>query len=254
MAHPPNLEELQSVTLSIESNQSLPFKNFIEIQKYFASALADVDRGYFKSSGKISWSVLKASMNSPYRCQVLARPAQESVSDDDVISLVRAFGNGLKEIERQPKCPRFFSNKAINSLKNISKKIDGDSVCQVSLFGQGWSSSISGDLLRNIGEILEAKHEIYDSVEGNLLAINLYEKRIFRLYETHSGSKAIECSFPEEMLEEAINALQKRVYVYGLVQEREDGEKVGIKVKEIEILPHPWEVPTLAGILSIGRN
>ena len=101
--------------------------------------------------------------------------------------------------------------------------------------------------------MLEAKYEAYDSVEGRLLSIDLYNKTAFRLY-TGQGSESLLCTFPPELKQDAKAAIEKRVYVYGFAKEREDGKKVSMKVRELEELPSSLEAPLLQEILLIGDS
>ena len=48
-----------------------------------------------------------------------------------------------------------------------------------------------------------------------------------------------------------LDCLGQRVYVYGLIQSRNDGERVSILVQEIETLPSENELPTIQEMIGI---
>jgi len=53
------------------------------------------------------------------------------------------------------------------------------------------------------------------------------------------------------MTQRMLDCLGQRVYVYGLIQSRNDGERVSILVQEIETLPSENELPTIQEMIGI---
>jgi hypothetical protein len=53
-----------------------------------------------------------------------------------------------------------------------------------------------------------------------------------------------------EMLEEAKQYLDKRVYVYGLIRQVYHGDKLSVQVEKIEPLPMDGEVRTAQDLLT----
>jgi hypothetical protein len=98
------------------------------------------------------------------------------------------------------------------------------------------------------------RHESFGSIEGVLDAINLHKNKYFTIY-SFLDDRGIKCLFPDDLLEEAKKNLGKKVYVYGLVRSREDGQRLNILVTEIEPLPKQDEalsIYNMIGILSQG--
>lgn len=250
-------KERTSVSIGIDGDK-LPFGKFLSIQSAFFEMLKDVSGQFFDGKGFVSWSLLAASTNSPYICEVLPSPKRKSVTEEDVIGLVEIFNYGLSSIGERAEWPPFFTDFSVKKIKKIGDEIDGKIISNVFLGGkvhgrEKWRTGLSGNVFANASKLLEAKYESYDSVEGKLLAIDLHNKTAFRLY-TNDESESLLCNFPSELEEKAISAIKKRVYVYGLTKERENGRKVSMNVKEIDILPESYEIPLIHEILQMGMS
>lgn len=252
------IKPIPSIAIGIDS-EILSFAKFLSIQADFFSMIKNFSKEFFDESGVLSWSVLDASMNSPYRCEIVARPIKKVATEEDAIGLIDAFEYGLSSIGEKAEWPPFFTDYAVKKIKKIGDSIDGKHVSNISLKrmtgknGKAWKADFSGNMIVNASKLLEAKYEAYDSVEGRLLAIDLYNKTAFRLY-MDDDSESLLCNFPPELKQDAINAIEKRVYVYGLVRSRENGKKVTMKVRELEQLSSSFEMPSLHEILRVGGS
>ncbi|MEO0537326.1 MAG: hypothetical protein AAF215_26150 [Cyanobacteria bacterium P01_A01_bin.123] len=246
-------EDELSISIGMDG-ESLPFGKFLSIQKDFLDIVIDVSKSYFEDSGVISWSVLHAGMSSPYKCKVEVRPRRSHITKDDTYGLIEAINYGFESIEKNAQWPPFFSEKSVKKIKRMGDSIDGRRVSRVFIGGNRKNLEFSDSLIMNVTNLLAAKYEVYDSVQGKLESINLHRRRAFRLYQGKNESEGLLCNFPEELKEEAKNALEKVVYIYGLCREREDGKKVSMEVREIEVLPYSYELPSVEEILLIGRE
>ena len=110
--------------------------------------------------------------------------------------------------------------------------------------------TLSREIALNIEKIIGAIYNSYGSVEGILNVIDLRDQPIFKITDLLT-LETVECSFGREDLDTAKDALEKRVYVYGLISSREDGKRVRISVDEIEIFPSEADLPSVSDVTGI---
>lgn len=250
-------QDLPKIAINIDG-EKISYTKFLSIQSDFFEILKEVGHEFFDAQKTFSWTVLGASMNSPYKCEIVANPLRKAATAEDAHGLIETFNYGLKSIDEKAEWPPFFTEKSVKKLKKIGDAIDGKNLMDVffagTIFGRPWEKKFSGsNIAANASKLLEAKYEGYDSVEGKLLAIDLHNKTAFRLY-TDEDESSLLCTFSPELKQDAIDAIEKRVYVYGLVRERENGKKVSMKVREIEQMPSVFDMPMLHEILGMGAS
>jgi len=88
----------------------------------------------------------------------------------------------------------------------------------------------------NVDEITQNFYSIYGSIEGQLVSINIANRQKMGI-RSLTDNKIIKCFFPEELFEQAREALGKRVYVFGLIRQYLHGEKINIQVQEMKVFP-----------------
>lgn len=91
--------------------------------------------------------------------------------------------------------------------------------------------------------------KFFGSVEGRLVRSKIVKKPVFRVYDECTANSLI-CYFPPNFLG-VPKALGKRVNICGEFYEREDGRRISIKVKELEVLSPNGELPTTEEIVGV---
>lgn len=102
-------------------------------------------------------------------------------------------------------------------------------------------------------KIIGATLASYGSVEGELLAITLLNKPIFKI-RSLLDNETVECNFSLEDLEKARAALNKKVCVYGLILSKENGRKIRISVDDIEIFPLEKDLPSIGDFADLWSS
>lgn len=230
------------------NNKMLPIDRVYEAQKHFASILHEIDKA---TSGRktfsVNWIITDARSGS-YSVTVEGLPGSQDVTDRDISRQLEDLKNGLSLLRREPVRPPNFSDALLRSAKALAT-LPGINSVDISseAFGE---VTLSSEIALNIEKIIGAIYKSYGSVEGTLNVIDLREQPIFKITDPLT-LETVECSFSREDLDTAKDALEKRVYVYGLLSSREDGTRVRISVDEIEILPSEEDLPSVSDVIGI---
>ena len=105
----------------------------------------------------------------------------------------------------------------------------------------------------NVDEITQNFYSIYGSIEGQLVSINIANRQKMGI-RSLTDNKIIKCFFPEELFEQAREALGKRVYVFGLIRQYLHGEKINIQVQEMKVFPEKSASSSLSNIINSIRG
>lgn len=236
--------------LTMRINEKLlPLDKVCEAQKHFANILHEIDKttsGRKKTS--VTWIVTDATSGS-YAVTVEGLPSTESTTDREIVKKIEDLKNGLSLLRQEAIRPPYFSDTLLKSAKALATLSKVGS--SVDLFSETFGEvSLSREIAINIEKIIGAIYKSYGSVEGVLNVIDLREQPIFKITDPLTF-ETVECSFGREDLGTAKEALEKRVYVYGLISSREDGTRVRISVDEIEIFPSEEDLPSINEISGI---
>ncbi len=108
---------------------------------------------------------------------------------------------------------------------------------------------------KNVEQALAPKFTAAGSTEGLLEYYNIHgTTNVFRIYP-NAGPPYVECRFRAEYMEEAKQAIGRKVRVHGTVHYRElEDFPYRVDVSEIEVLAHDSELPTLMELYGIAPN
>lgn len=105
----------------------------------------------------------------------------------------------------------------------------------------------------NVDEITQNFYSTYGSIEGQLVSINIANRQKMGI-RSLTDNKITKCFFPEELFEQAREALGKRVYVFGLIRQYLHGEKINIQVQEMKVFPKKSAASSLSNIINSIRG
>jgi hypothetical protein len=244
-------QEEDTLFTIILDGESVSMEDFWEIQRDISVLLDEVDKQAFqKERTSINWRISTVSTGSVH-LTFAGIPAYRATAITDVSLLIDKIQSGIATLSEKAERPQFFSDRALKNLESLSKKLDNG----VSVLRLGSTSrvvNITKEIARNVDQLIGAHYESYGSIEGLLDGIDIHRSPFFTLY-TMLEDKSIKCYFDKNLQEQAISYLSKRVYTYGLIRSRRDGERISITVQEIELLAEEDELPTIsemAGILA----
>ena len=175
-------------------------------------------------------------------------PNEEDYNFNMAHKIIPALLIGTKAMGKKPVRPEFFSDGALDSLKDLATIANGD-VRRVFITG-----SLNGKPARpihikptvktNVDELIGPRYSTIGSVEGNLDTVSLHRSpRIFVYHAiTH---KAVRCRFNMEMMEQVRAALGKRVIASGTVHYNRQGEPIRVDMERLRVLGQD-RLPTTA--------
>ncbi len=236
-----------SLTVDIDGS-SLPFDKFREAQEKIAILLREVEQKLAEGKrSSVSWVVSSITSGSVHL-------TLEGIPTDDaqlynINEVITTVETGLAELEERPERPLFFSDRALESAKALAELV-GKDIVGIQVGSNSHKVNLTKHLVANVDELIGARYKSFGSVEGVLKSITIHKRQAFRIYDLLTD-RSVACYFPPEFLENIKNAFGKRVSVYGLIRSREDGEKVSIKVEEMEVFPSEEQLPTIEDVIGI---
>ena len=162
--------------------------------------------------------------------------------------IIPALLAGTKEIAKKPVRPEFFSDGALDSLKDLAAIASGD-VEEVfvngSLNGKAHRAiRLKPTIRTNVDELIGPRYRSIGSVEGSLDTVSLHRgPRIFVYH--HITRRAVRCTFDREMIEEVKTALGQRVVASGIVHYNRQGDPLRVEMEHLRVIAR-GNLPTTA--------
>jgi hypothetical protein len=92
----------------------------------------------------------------------------------------------------------------------------------------------------------------YGGLEGKLEILNKRKKLHFVICD-FINDKPVRCNFSEELMNKALACFGKRVYVFGLIKYKKNGEPISIEVEKFKAFKTEKELPTALELLGIYK-
>lgn len=188
---------------------------------------------------------------APRRAVIEAMPRllhQDDHNYNMAHKIIPALLSGTKTIVKKPVRPEFFTDGALDSLKDLAAIADGD-VREIfvngSLNGKAQRPiQLKATVRTNIDELIGPRYRAIGSVEGSLETVSLHRgPRIFVYH--HITHRAIKCTFDREMIEEVKTALGKRVVASGIVHYNRQGDPLRVEMEQLRVIGQGY-LPTTA--------
>ena len=217
-----------------------PLKKFQQILDSFSTVLSEIDKEISETGNVgVEWSISEVRQGSIYLTAEVSI-IKEDVELDRPQEIIKAFQSGLEVIKEHPIRPKYFNDISLKKAKIFSELIDPNDFAEIGFSTKIWRFNVTKNIAVNIDEIIKTFHQYYGAIEGKLVSISIRKGQRIGI-RSMVENKTITCFFPDELFETARNALGKRVYVFGLIQQHLHGEKINIQVQEIKLLPEPSE-------------
>lgn len=250
-------EHHTSLTINIEGS-SISFEKFRKVQKELATIFNEIEQTLLISEvestltkGKppsVNWIISSVESGSIHL--TLKGVPSEKVKNKDIAKVISVIESGITTIAERPERPPFFSDRALKSTKALANLVKKD-VVMIELKINSHKVNFNKHLMANVDAILEGNYKSHGSIQGVIKTIDLSQKEpFFRLFNLLKN-QGIRCYFNSYLLDSIKNALGKRVSVYGLIISTKDGEKVSIKVEEMEVLPSEDDLPSIEDMIGI---
>jgi hypothetical protein len=230
-----------------------PMEKFQKLLQSFSTILTEIDRE-ISDTGQVGveWAITEVQQGS------ISITAEANIIDDQVEiernqKIIDVFIDGLELIKQTPQHPLYFTTKALYNLKVFSELIDPNDFAEIKFSTENWRFNVTKNLAANIDEITKTFYSIYGSIEGQLVSISIANRQNMGI-RSLTDDKIIKCFFPEELFEQAREALGKRVYVFGLIRQYLHGEKINIQVQELKVFPEKSASSSLSNIVNSIRG
>lgn len=231
-----------------------PMVKFQKLLESFSIILTEIDQE-ISDTGEVGveWAITEVQQGS------IIMTAEANILDEQVETerpqrIINVFRDSLEElIKEKPQRPLYFNNKALYNVKKFSELIDPNDFADIEFSTENWRFYVTKNIAANVDEITQNFYSIYGSIEGQLVSINIANRQKMGI-RSLTDNKIIKCFFPEELFEQAREALGKRVYVFGLIRQYLHGEKINIQVQEMKVFPKKSAASSLSNIINSIRG
>jgi hypothetical protein len=233
----------ESIKLKLDSPK-IPARKFLRGIEAFFELLEEISINLYETRKAIKWSVTV----QPGSVVINAIPEALRVNP---VAISRTLMSGLGAIEKKVEQPRHFSEKALEKLKILTELSDSDGL-KVSILTEKKQKEISPQMRSHIDELFMWTHSAIGTVEGQLQILAKRQHLEVEIRDDVSG-RLVKCIIPQEMLEDAKEAFDRRVAATGLIRYRKDGTPISIEVSEMFRFPLNRELPShndVCGILG----
>lgn len=246
-------DDFPHITLRVKSEEGepVPVDALLAAFNSIKTITSEIDRALNVSKEEREWLVTGLE----YGSAVLTI----SPSTSDIRSAahrVSTIYDGVRYVqnvkEGKSERPQAFNDAALTALKSLGAiPMRYEDKISVFLENTVTAVKVNTHTVANIEDWLGGKHEFIATVEGKLLAVSIYGKWNFTVYDKSKHN--IKCYFPEKMIAEVKQALGSRVAIRGKVSYRADGVPVSVKATMIkEFLPEE-KLPTVEDMVGIWK-
>lgn len=246
------MQQAPKLTIKIDGVY-LPLEKFKKALDNFYTTLFEIDKETDpKYRPTLEWSI--ASVNQGSICITAeALPISEEIDPERGYEVISFFRDGIIEIEKRPEIPYGFSPKALRNIKELTDLINPDDFAQIVLSSEDWSIALTKNISNHVDDLTNNFYRYYDSIEGKLESISLSKGMTLGIRDEVTNS-VIKCHFPDDLFDQAREALGKRVLVSGLITQIFHGKKKNIDAQEIKVLPPPSEASSVLNLLDFIKS
>jgi hypothetical protein len=240
-----------TLTIRIDG-RAFPQAKFIKVLRTLFSLLEEIDKET-SEDGEITldWDI-EAVTKGSLTLKTKSNPINANIPFSRGREVVQTLGLGLEQLSHKSQKPNGFSAKAIKSAKSLIEEIDPEDIAEIDLSSKNWGFHAFNEIAKNLIEIPLQTYSFWGAVEGKLVSLNAENKIKFGI-RSKLQPKLINVFVGDDevLFQKAVDAIRKRVYIYGEIRQWFGGEKVNIKAREIKVFPDDSEIPTSSEILRM---
>jgi hypothetical protein len=220
--------------LELEVGVGVPveLKQLVAASETFQSLINEVAREHSGSAKAVKWlvEVQPGSVRLPLRAEAGTLEAAASA----VREIPRSIADGLAILEREPKRPDFFSDKALEEAKKLADLGRDDFGLAVQNGGE--RIALSQRLSVNVSKLLGSPRTSFGTVEGKLESLSVHGSKEFSVWRV-DGTR-VPCHFGRYLsLDEVLPAIGKRVAARGQIKTNaRTGEPQTVEVHELRVI------------------
>lgn len=237
----------------------------VEVARY-AKALTDtvwllqqIDRLAFNQAPRLRWTITDTSSNGVFRASLMPRSIPEKRSARSATVSPEALVGGVASLAERSEIPDLFSEASVQRIEKLGEPKGG--VREVQLAAISETGEVGHFV--HVDEIVRAharlaispREQSFGSVSGILDVLNARRRGVVRasIYNPRTRH-AVTCTIPAERLDQFTDAFGQRVLVGGPLTRNEVGQVIRIELREFELLPPDFRVPTVDEIVGIDSQ
>ena len=206
------------------------------------------------SKHAVRYVVTEASGGSFTLC-VRPQSAIEDVPAHVIPRIAPTVISGIRELQRQAKRPRHFSDDALDKLRDLARLMGPEApALTVNSGGRDRPVALSSDVLAHVEAVLTPAFRTIGTIEGELEGLIIHGRKRFLLYDRMAGRQVV-CYFGNAVSWEEIRDLfGKRMAVTGEIRSRRSGERVSINVSSYYVFPREEDLPSADEVRGLIGN
>lgn len=236
---------MAKLRFEIEGQPSrVAFESFLNATWDFLGLLREIDQVMSgRYLGSLRWYVSGLHSNGALSVEVLSRvkPASRrrriqllpDFSGRVADSLVTGFEN-VQTLGVSPPYLSLYGLKRLDSMLGVLQR-NGASGYRTTDIQQNRVVELSPDAINNVRALIPTKRTTIGSVEGQLEAISIHNKKRFVIYDALT-KKAINCDFKDDLLPSVKDSLGRRVLVSGTLHWNAKSEAKRVDAEDVRIL------------------
>lgn len=227
--------------------EAISMTNFRKATDHFFSLIKEISKAVYQDANPNDWVVKVYKGSVRIGVMPTSMKIDQSIIHNTMIEGWKLLSDGKE--------PPLFSDKAIEDSKELASltKEQKKSNLNISVELGDTQFKVKSDIALGVKNLLSCYYEEDGSVDGTLEKVDVHDKSEFTIYDALDKS-SIKCTFPDHLLNEALESFAKRVEVLGKVKYKKEGVTVSVKANAIIRYPNKSEVPTLDDIRSILRG
>ncbi len=233
----------------VEDDKHVLLPAFVDKLDALKKVLNQIDA--IQSGKQVSnYRIVNLSHSSPATVVIQAVPQEDGV---DASATVNGVIDTINKIT-DGKIPDNVDFSLLSKLKDLGKGV-GTSISSLSLSAGNITAYIGKEFNAQVEMALSEEDVCFGSVEGVLEAINIHDNNnTFNIYPLVGASK-VHCHFPPGLHDDAINGVDRKVSVDGvLTYRRGEVYPSSVEVKSIEVYPVEKDLPTFDDLFGIAQD
>ncbi len=245
----------QEFSISVEGRDGgVPADRFADVVLKALAVLRDLDaRSSEDGKPVIHWNITKATTNSPLTLTFEAHVSPKA--HDTSRGVVQSYLRGMRRLESGKGVPSDFGDDTLKEARTLLGLLDrGVSRMEFSAPGEEKVSPTlrSAALIDEFLSHRSTYHMADTTIEGTLETVTIHGGEAFDVFDQLTRTR-VRCMLVDGKLQDAINALGKRVSVSGRAKFNEKGRPLSIEVETIRILRDKTGIPSASDFEGEGK-
>ncbi len=240
----------EGLTLEISGPQ-IPADKFEQGIRAFFAIVTDVTRQVHGTGKGLQWTV---GVHEGSVCvDFVPHPLRAEASV--IPQVLDTVEQGIVAVECGNVPPPHYGEKAVANTAKLAGIVGGapGGPDLVRVWRNSRAHPLTARAVANADARAGVESRDWGSIEGILQTITEVHGLRFMVHDAVT-KRSMQCFFDDEMLDDVMEAFQKRVSVSGTVRYRGNGEPVSIQVEDMHVFPPDGTLPGIYDVLGILRR